>query len=81
MTYKFNVPINELTGIPRVRAERALSIWGKLLAHSMIGKCNCHLDSNGEVHIIEGCVTGRHLYEEYQLAVNLLKNENKENKL
>lgn len=81
MTYKFDTPINELTGMSRVRAENALSIWGKLISHGMIGKCNCHLDSNGEVHIIEGCVTGRHLYEEYQLAINLVKDEAKENKL
>lgn len=57
----------------RVAEEHARSCWLRLVVHAQGGRCTCHLETGGSVHVIAGCVTGRMLYEEYWRAADLVR--------
>lgn len=71
MTCNHGVPIGSkepLTGMARIRQEHAKACWNSLLKHCQVGPCTCNIDHNGILHILEGCLDGRHAYEEYKIA-------------
>lgn len=63
--YKFNVPYpisEEEKAIDRERKEKLDSLRN----HALTGKCTCHVDDKGDIHILNGCVEGRRLFEDYE---------------
>lgn len=49
-------------------AEHAMSCWLVLVRHCEAGRCTCHIGAGGSVHVLNGCVTGRMLFDEYKIA-------------
>ena len=82
MTYKYDTPLplhanitadqqQELMrgGKLNVLQNNVIDCWNKLVKHAQIGKCTCNIDMKGTVNILNACVTGRHLKEEYDLSL------------
>lgn len=80
MMYKFNTPDHENISVEQqqelikggklnVLQSNARDNWKKLVAHAQTGNCTCNVGLIGEVNILNACVTGRHLKEEYDLSI------------
>lgn len=84
MTYKFDCPLHENISAEQqqeiMRGGKLASLqndarqrWNKLVEHAQKGMCTCHIGQIGEVNILNACVTGRHLKEEYDLSLKYLQ--------
>ena len=62
-----------LNGTAQSPKAHATSCWLVLIKHCQDGRCNCHLDLYGSVHILKGCAVGRMLHDEYLLALISVK--------
>lgn len=56
-----------------VAKAHAVACWNLVAQHCQQGRCTCHLDVGGSVHIIQGCVTGRMLNDEYAIAAERVR--------
>jgi hypothetical protein len=56
------------TGRLRVAQERARACWNVLVKHCEAGRCTCNLGVCGSVNILNACVVGRMLSDEYIIA-------------
>ena len=54
-------------------AEHSESCWAALVRHCEGGRCTCHIGIGGSVHVLNGCSVGRHMYEEYQIATQRVR--------
>ena len=84
MSYKYDTPLHENTtpeqqlemsrgGKLNVLMANTTGIWKKLVKHAQDGKCTCNIDLKGHINILNACVTGRHLKEEYDLSYQFLQ--------
>ena len=61
------------TGRLRVAEEHARACWSRLVEHAQQGRCTCHLGVGGSVRVLDGCVTGRMLHDEYWIAADRVR--------
>lgn len=84
MTYKYNCPLHENLSAEQqqemIREGKLASLqndarqrWNKLAEHAQTGMCTCHIGQIGEVNILNACVTGRNLKEEYENSYKILQ--------
>lgn len=84
MTYKYNCPLHENLSAEQqqeiIRGGKLASLqndtrqrWNKLVEHAQKGMCTCHIGRIGEVNILNACVTGRNLKEEYENSYKILQ--------
>jgi hypothetical protein len=57
----------------RVAHRDALHCWRLLEIHANEGRCNCHQSEDGSIHILNACVTGRMLNDEYASRAERLR--------
>ena len=84
MSYKYDTPLHENIsteqqaemlqgGKLNVLLANVTDRWNKLVKHAQDGNCTCNADMQGHVHILNACVSGRNLKEEYDLSYKLLQ--------
>lgn len=61
------------TGALRVAEEHAKACWAALENHARGGRCTCHMDADGSIHLLNACYIGRSLNEEYWIAARRVR--------